>query len=63
MSNYVYPGFHGEIDLVSDAVDGFYNILDDNVDIVSNEEKTARNNYIVVEIALENSHSHKKMKR
>jgi hypothetical protein len=55
VSNYVYPVLHGQIGLVNDAVDLFYVILDDNAEVMSDVEKTTRNNYIVAEIALENS--------
>jgi hypothetical protein len=49
VSNYVYPILHGEIGLVNDAIDLFYDILDDNVEVMSDAEKTARNNYIVAD--------------
>jgi hypothetical protein len=37
--NYVYPVLHGEIGLVNHALDELYGILDDNVEVMSDEEK------------------------
>lgn len=48
---YIYPVLHGEIGLVNCAVDGFYDILDDNIEILSEEEKMARNVQIMADIA------------
>jgi hypothetical protein len=39
VNNYIYPVLHGKIGLVNDAIDSFYGILDDNVEIMSDEEK------------------------
>jgi hypothetical protein len=54
VKHFVYPVLHGEIGLVNDAIDALYDILDQDVEIMSNEEKTARNNFIVAQITLEN---------
>ncbi len=48
---YIYPVLHGEIGLVNGAVDGLYSELDDNVEKMSSEEKTARNHQIIADIA------------
>jgi hypothetical protein len=39
VKNYIHPVLHDEIGLVNDALDGFYNVLDENVEIMSDEEK------------------------
>ncbi len=36
---YIYPVLHGEIRLVNDAFDGFYDYVDDTVEVMSDEEK------------------------
>ncbi len=53
VNNYIYPILHGKIGLVNDAIDSFYDILDDNVEIMSDEEKTVRNDCIIAEVSLD----------
>jgi len=53
--NYVYPVLHGEIGLINLALDSFYDILDDNVEVMSEEEKIIRNTTILTDAAFETS--------
>jgi hypothetical protein len=53
--NYVYPVLHGEIGLVNHALDAFHDILDDNVEVMSDEEKFIRNTTILADAAFETS--------
>jgi len=53
--NYVYPVLHGEIGLINLALDSFYDILDDNVEVMSEEEKIIRNTTILADAAFETS--------
>jgi hypothetical protein len=55
VTHYVYPVLHGEIGLVNNALDAFYDILDDNIEVMSDEEKIARNTTILANAALEAS--------
>ena len=52
---YVYPVLHGEIGLVNNALDAFSDILDDNIEVMSDEEKTARNTTIFADATLESA--------
>ena len=51
--HYIYPVLHGESGLVNNALDTFYDILDDNVEVMSDEEKVACNRTILADMALE----------
>ncbi len=53
MIHYVYLVLHGEIGLVNNALDAFYDILDDNIEVISDEEKIAHNTTILADAALE----------
>jgi hypothetical protein len=53
VSHYIYPVLHGEIGLINNALDAFYDIHDDNVEVMSDEEKVARNRTILADTALE----------
>jgi len=52
---YVYPVLHGEIGLVNNALDAFSDILDDNIEVMSDEEKTARSTTIFADATLESA--------
>jgi len=53
--NYVYPVLHREIGLVNHAQDAFYYMLDDNIELMSDEEKIIRNTTILADAAFETS--------
>ncbi len=53
--NYVNPVLHGEIGLVNHALDALYDILDDNVEVMSDEEKIICNTTILADAAFETS--------
>jgi hypothetical protein len=53
VSHYIYPVLHGEIGLVNNTLDAFYDLLDDNVEVMSDEEKVAHNRTILADTALE----------
>jgi len=53
--NYVYPVLHGEIGLINLALDSFYDVLDDNIEVMSEEEKIIRNTTFHTDAAFETS--------
>ena len=53
VSHYIYPVLHGEIGLVNNALDAFYDILDDNIEVLTDEEKMSRNTTILSDAAFE----------
>jgi len=53
ISHYIYPVLHGEIGLVNNALDAFYNVLDDIVEVMSDKEKVACNRTIISDAALQ----------
>jgi hypothetical protein len=52
---YVYPVLHGEIGLVNNALDGLYDVIDENIEVMSDAEKIARNTAILAHAALESA--------
>jgi hypothetical protein len=55
VSHYIYPVLHGEIGLVNNALDALYGILDDNIEVLSDEEKTSRNTAILADTRSDSS--------
>jgi hypothetical protein len=55
VSHYIYPVLHGEIGLVNNVLDALYDILDDNVEVLSDEEKTSWNTAILADAAYESA--------
>ena len=55
VSNYIYPVLHGEIGLVNNVLDALYDILDDNIEVLSDEEKTSWNTAILADAAYESA--------
>jgi len=53
VSDYIYPVLHGEIGLVNNALDAFYDILDDNIEVLTDEEKISHTTTILADAALE----------
>ena len=53
VSNYIYPVLHGEIGSVNNALDAFIDIIDDNIKVLTDEEKTFRNTTIFADAAWE----------
>ena len=51
--NFVYPVLHGEIGLVDAATDCFYDVLDDKIEVMSNDEKKARTKVILKEVKVD----------
>jgi hypothetical protein len=49
---YIYPVLHGEIRLVNDAFDGFYDYVDDTVEVMSDEEKLTWNLLVWADVTL-----------
>jgi hypothetical protein len=39
VKHYVYPVLHGEIGLINNALDAFYDVLDENIEVMRDEEK------------------------
>jgi len=56
--NYNYPVLHGEVGLVH-ALDAFYDILDDNVEVMSDEEKIIRNTTTLADASFDSSREKK----
>jgi hypothetical protein len=55
VSSFMYPVLHGKIGFGNVALDSFYDFFDDKVEVLTDEEKVARNKAIIVNIAWENS--------
>jgi hypothetical protein len=53
VSHYIYPVLHGEIGQVNNALDAFYDVLDDNVEVLTDEGKTSRNTTILADAVFE----------
>jgi hypothetical protein len=51
----IYPVLHGEIGLVNDVLDSFYDFLDDNIEVMTNDKKSACNQVVLADVALETS--------
>jgi hypothetical protein len=49
----VYPVLHSEIGLVNDALDSFYDFIDDNIEVLTDYEKVAWNQLVLADVALE----------
>jgi len=50
--NFMFPELHAEIGLVNNVLDKFYSFIDDQVEAITPEEATARNTYIIADVAL-----------
>jgi hypothetical protein len=50
---YIFPQLHFEIGVINMVLDNFYEFIEDQVEILTPEEKVARNNIIITESALE----------
>jgi hypothetical protein len=50
--NHIFPQLHFEIGVVNMVLDNFYGFIEDEVEISSQEEKIARNNMFIAEVAL-----------
>ncbi len=50
--NYIFPQLHFKIGIVNMVLDNFYEFIEDQVEILTPEEKVARNNVIIMEAAL-----------
>ena len=50
--NYIFPQLHFEIGVVNLVLDNFYEFIEDQVEILTPEEKVTRNNVIITEAAL-----------
>jgi hypothetical protein len=50
--NYIFPVLHFEIGAVNNVLDNFYGFIEDQVEILSQDERVARNNLIICEVSL-----------
>jgi hypothetical protein len=50
---FVYPVLHGEIGLANVAVDAFFDVLDDKIEVMTVAEKTARSQVVFADIAFD----------
>ncbi len=50
--NYIFPQLHFKIGVINMVLDNFFKFIEDQVEILTPEEKVARNNIIVTESAL-----------
>jgi hypothetical protein len=55
VSEYIYPVLHGEIGLANAVLENFYDLLDDQVEKLSEEEIHQQNATIVADVAFEKS--------
>jgi len=53
ISNYIFPHLHFEIGVVNMVLENVYSFIEEQVEVISPEEKVARNNIIISEISLE----------
>jgi hypothetical protein len=51
VEDYIFPVLHAEIGLSNLALSGFLDFVDDRVEVISDEEKTARNNLVIADVA------------
>jgi hypothetical protein len=51
--HYVYPVLHRKIGLINHALDALYDIMDDNIEVMSDEEKVICNMTTLADAALE----------
>ena len=52
---YIFPQLHFEIGVVNMVLDNFYGFIEDRVEVLSQEEKVARNSIIFAETSLQES--------
>jgi hypothetical protein len=52
---YIYPVIHGEIGLMNNALDCFYDVIDENIEVMSHAAKNACNAAILAHAALESA--------
>jgi hypothetical protein len=52
---YIFPQLHFEIGVINMVLDNFYGIIEDRVEVLSPEEKVARNSIIFAETSLQES--------
>ena len=52
-SHYVVPILHIEIGLVNNAVDNFYDWVEDHIEVASSDEKRCRNKMILLDSELQ----------
>ena len=53
--HYIFPQLHFEIGVVNMVLDNFYAFLEDQIEVLSPEEKTARNSILIAEASLQES--------
>jgi hypothetical protein len=51
--NYIFPHLHFEIGVVNMVLENFYGFVEEQVEMISPEEKVARNSIIIAEASLE----------
>jgi hypothetical protein len=51
--NFIFPHLHFEIGVVNMVLDNFYGFVEEQVEVISPEEKVARNSIIILEVSLE----------
>ena len=51
--HYIFPQLHFEIGVVNMVLDNFYNFIEDQIEVLSTEEKVARNSVTIAESSLE----------
>ena len=53
IENYIFPQLHFEIGVVNMVLDNLYSFIEDQVEVLSPEEKVGRNNVIIANVALD----------
>jgi hypothetical protein len=51
--HYIFPQLHFEIGVVNMVLDNFYNFIEDQIEVLSAEEKVAHNSVTIAETSLE----------